>query len=45
MGGCYSKKYQNTIDEINILENKNIIKYLYKYKAQITCTYLSLKKK
>ena len=44
MGGCYSKKYQNTIDEINILENKNIIKYLYKYKAQITCTYLSLKK-
>lgn len=44
MGGCYSKKDQNTIDEINILENKNIIKYLYKYNAQITGTYLSLKK-
>ena len=44
MGGCYSKKDQDTIDEINILENKNIKKYLNKYNAQITGTYLSLKK-
>ena len=39
MGGCYSKKDKNTIDEINILEKKYIIKLLYK--AQITETYLS----
>ena len=44
MGGCYSKKDKNTIDEVNILETKNIINFLYKYKVQITTTYLSLKK-